>query len=36
MYTYKVRMHPNNKQATKIRRTLCKYKIEYMYVIVVI
>ncbi len=24
MYTYKVRIHPNNKQATKIRRTLNK------------
>lgn len=24
MYTYKVRLHPNNKQATKIRRTLNK------------
>ena len=24
MYTYKVMIHPNNKQATKIRRTLNK------------
>ena len=24
MYTYKVMIHPNNKQATKIRRTLAK------------
>ena len=24
MYTFKVRIHPNNKQATKIRRTMNK------------
>ena len=32
MYTYKVRLHPNNKQVTKIRRTLNKC-IEYQNIV---
>ena len=31
MYTFKVKIHPNNKQATKIRRTMNKLLITKLF-----